>query len=252
MISSLAPYAVCCAVAHPDQSVHLVRTKILHIFGAHRTSTSTYIHTWCTPHILHSCLLVSTRACGRFVTMRLFKFEWFVPKVVVVDGHKVIQWRWWDQYLIFGNGRSWDGFLQGSIDTLTGLMGKVFPIEQREIRWADLSHCLVLAAAVCAHRSCHRPGYCSRRRGILVVVLQSEQWLRQGSLMRHRARRWVGGGSKMQWMARTHSASLGIVCVSCLATVHTSQLHKSGQCFNRLVRCTSLAHRTLLAPSPHA
>jgi hypothetical protein len=54
-----------------------------------------------------------------------FKSEWFVPRVIDVDGQRVIQWRWWDQYLIFGNGRSWDGFVQGSIETLTGLMGKV-------------------------------------------------------------------------------------------------------------------------------
>ena len=61
----------------------------------------------------------------RFVTMGKFESEWFVPRVIDVGGQTVIQWRWWDQYLIFGNGRTWDGFVQGSIETLTGLMGKV-------------------------------------------------------------------------------------------------------------------------------
>ena len=66
----------------------------------------------------------------RFVTMGNFKSEWFVPRVIDVDGQRVIQWRWWDQYLIFGNGRTWDGFVQGSIETLTGLMGKVCHLPQ--------------------------------------------------------------------------------------------------------------------------
>jgi|TARA_B110000046_G_scaffold16167_1_gene15511 hypothetical protein len=69
----------------------------------------------------------------RFVTMDTgcaFKWEWFVPRVIDVDGQRVIQWRWWDQYLIFGNGRTWDGFVQGSIETLTGLMGKVCHLPQ--------------------------------------------------------------------------------------------------------------------------